>query len=118
MNKIILSITCIFTIVLWFHCGSYEYEPDELSAYAMAQQFVEQRLKAPSTAKFPGGSWNFVEKIGEQTDMVGHRYPKYRIKAYVDSQNAFGAQIRTHFVCEITYLGSKKWQLDSLGFLN
>lgn len=120
--KIAMLGICIF-IIACLCCDSYEYQPSKSSVYVAAQEFVKERLRAPSTAKFPEGSYEYVEELGQihvlrQHEKSGHSCFRYRVKSYVDAQNAFGAQIRTHFVCEITYLGDKKWQLDSIEFLN
>jgi hypothetical protein len=78
---------------------------DAASAWTMCQSFVEDRLKAPRTAKWPWGYTNYVTHLG------GGRY---RIKAYVDSQNSFGALLRTHFTAEVRWTGGSNWRLESL----
>ncbi len=77
----------------------------EAGAWVMCQNFVEQRLRAPSTAKFPWGYRDYVSKIGAQ---------KYKVDAYVDAENAFGGTIRTEFQCTVSYIGNEKWRLDDL----
>jgi len=67
-------------------------------AYDYAEQFVKKELKSPSTADFPG----FSEKKEHISDMGGGRY---KISSWVDSQNSFGAQIRTSFSCIIIFDG-------------
>ena len=78
---------------------------DAVSAWTMSQKFVEDRLKAPRTAKWPWGYTDYVTHLGDG---------RYRIKAYVDSQNAFGALIRTHFTAEVHWTGGDNWRLESL----
>lgn len=74
-------------------------------AYAISKQFVKDRLRSPSTAKFP---WSATE-----TTDLGAR--GWRVKAYVDSQNAFGAMIRTEYTCEVkTTDGGTNWTLMNL----
>lgn len=75
-------------------------EHDPLSAYVMAQDFVSSQLKAPSTAKFQSYSKDLVQDLG------GGRY---RISAYVDAQNSFGATMRNKFNCTVKYTGNNKW---------
>ncbi len=77
-------------------------------AYIMVQDFVEQRLKAPKSADFPGA----FDSPGYSVDYLGNQ--SYIIKAYVDSQNSFGANLRTHFVGEIKQKDETNWQLISL----
>jgi hypothetical protein len=76
----------------------------------MFQQFVEEKLKSPSTAKFPTSSNQqvIISNVGNQT---------YAIISYVDSQNGFGAIIRTHFSGSIKELSDGKWELVSLQFI-
>ena len=65
---------------------------DKIMAYVMAQQLVKQNLKSPSTAEFPSYSGVTVIYAGECV---------HKVSAYVDSQNAFGAVIRTPFSVEL-----------------
>ena len=67
-------------------------------AYNYAEQFVKQKLKSPSTANFPGTS----EKINHITDLGNG---KYQINSWVDSQNGFGATLRSNFSCIIIFEG-------------
>jgi hypothetical protein len=79
--------------------------PDKMTAYFASQDFVEKNLKAPSTAKFPWYSEPFV------TDLGGGRF---RVSAYVDAQNTFGAQIRTQYTCVVKGTDEIHWILESL----
>jgi len=74
-------------------------------AYVMCQDFVEKRLRAPSTADFPWGYSDYV------TDLGGG---KYRVRAYVDAENAFGGTVRNSFDCTVKYIGNDKWRLETL----
>lgn len=69
---------------------------DGTMAFVMSQGFVEKRLKSPSTAKFPYVSDEGVKVgyIGECTNLV---------VAYVDSQNGFGATVRSQYAVKIKY---------------
>ncbi|NMG64887.1 hypothetical protein GPA19_08005 [Azoarcus indigens] len=55
--------------------------------------YVEDRLLAPKSADFPWGK--DARGVWQMPDQV------YVIKSYVDSQNAFGAMVRTNYRCEI-----------------
>lgn len=61
-----------------------------------AEDNIKQILKSPSSAEFPGGlltpfeDWSFSKNA-----------TTYTVSSYVDSQNSFGAMIRSQFV--ITY---------------
>jgi hypothetical protein len=58
----------------------------------VAQKFVEKSLKAPSTAKFPSLIKSSVKKTSSDS---------YTVISYVDSQNGFGAMIRTNYIVEL-----------------
>lgn len=73
---------------------------DNILAYNYSKDFVKQNLKSPSTAEFPGTS----EKIKHTTYLGGD---KYKIESWADSQNSFGAMVRTKFSCTITFVGDK-----------
>jgi hypothetical protein len=65
-------------------------EDRKIEAKVMCEQFVERRLKAPSTAKF---SWP------SDTTMTGSGDGPYRVSGFVDAQNPFGTMLRNHYVC-------------------
>tara|TARA_B100002049_G_scaffold230082_1_gene206517 strand:- start:4876 stop:5442 length:567 start_codon:yes stop_codon:yes gene_type:complete len=67
---------------------------DKIMAYVMAQKLVKQNLKSPSTAEFP--SYN---SSGVTITYAGECV--HKVSAFVDSQNAFGATVRTPFNVEL-----------------
>ena len=77
--------------------------PDKIGAYVMAQSFVQPRLKAPTTAKFPW--WTPTESKVIQTNN------RYKVVSYVVSQNTFGAMVRTYYTVIIEHLGGDEWRL-------
>lgn len=78
---------------------------DTVTAFVMSQAFVKRSLKAPATAVFPS--------LPVKSSAIGNC--KFVVAAYVDSQNGFGALIRTSYVAGIEYLpGTREWQLTSL----
>jgi len=77
----------------------------ELDAWGMCREFVEESLKAPRTAKFPWGYSKFTTHLGGG---------KYRVRAYVDAQNSFGALVRSDFDCTVQYAGEDRWRLENL----
>lgn len=83
---------------------------EALLAYEFAKTYVKNNLKSPSTASFPGTFERIkhIEEIGVGT---------YRILSWVDSQNAFGAILRTNFSC-VVKIDSDKATLVSLEFLH
>jgi hypothetical protein len=76
----------------------------EHEACRIGQNYVKTQLKAPDSAKFP--SCLLYEQATETEDGA------YLMKSYVDSQNSFGAMIRTTFVLEMRR-NAKQWDLLS-----
>ncbi len=73
-------------------------------AYVYSQDFVRDRLRAPSTADFPLLEFSAVH-LGDC---------RHRIAAYVDAQNAFGGTIRSPYTAVVSYDGNGTWHLESL----
>lgn len=67
---------------------------DRITAFVMSQTFVERRLKAPSTASFPYASSDGVS-IEERGNCT------FSIRAYVDAENSFGANLRMPYSMDI-----------------
>lgn len=75
---------------------------EKIEAYVAAKKFVEDRLKAPATAKFPWYNDDFVSIRDDGN---------YAVTAYVDAENSFGANIRTVFNLILRDAGNNQWQL-------
>ena len=85
---------------------------DELSAYVMSQSFVQKQLKSPATAVFPNMSTD-----GVRTQYLGGCL--HKISGYVDSQNGFGALLRTRYLITVRNVkGTDSWQVEQLKFEN
>ena len=82
---------------------------ERTTAFVMSQEFVRQRLKSPSSARFP---W-MAESGVSVTPRAGCTY---EVVAYVESQNGFGATIRTRYVAVLAPVGDS-WELKSLRLL-
>lgn len=67
-------------------------------AWQACKEFVGDRLKAPSSADFPSDPNRAVKDLTSTPDKQ-----TWVINGVVDSQNSFGAQIRTAFVCKVAY---------------
>ena len=82
-------------------------------ASIMCEGFVLDRLKAPSSAEFPGllDEWPKIMPFGGDT--TGH---DWHVVSYVDSQNTYGAMIRDFYTCQISYVGNDQWSLLDLWF--
>lgn len=64
-------------------------------ASIVCQNLVESQLRAPATAEFP---W-----IPDQVILLGRH--EYDITSHVDSQNGFGALLRSQYSCRIKHKG-------------
>lgn len=65
-------------------------------ARVLCRQALSSALVSPSTADYP-----LLDFSVDRADSEG----VYLYRSYVDSQNGFGATVRTHFVCGLRYDG-------------
>lgn len=70
----------------------------DTEAYVEAQFILEKFLKAPSTAKYPASSQASIERLKDNG---------FKVTSYVDSQNGFGAMIRSNWTVLFQYVGDK-----------
>ena len=85
--------------------------PDETKAFALSTELVKDALKAPATAQFPS-----LQDRGVVVDNRGHFKKKcrYAITAFVDSQNGFGAVLRTQYSVTMLRRDSGRWDAERL----
>lgn len=99
-------IAMVIVGVGWYgvkSCATYKPPFDtKLSAYTTATMAVKSRLKAPSTAVFQSSMYANITNIGD----------KYTVSSYVDSQNSFGATLRSNFVVKLRLDGEQFEVLD------
>ena len=115
-TELIMLLVIFGLIFLVFKCSCSESnenkimseEDQKFSAYYNSQECVKELLKSPSTAEFPSGSEQFVTRIDNDT---------FLINSYVDSQNSFGAMLRTNYVCQITLNNNDTYTCDSIKLL-
>ena len=90
-------------------CGARDVTTggQETTAFVMCQRPVEQRLRSPSSAKFPMTSTPGVLSV----HAGGGRY---LVDGFVDAQNGFGAMIRSTWECEIKENADQTWSLLNL----
>lgn len=73
----------------------------------MAQEFVKDNLKAPSTATFASCT--------DSETTISHSADHWTVMSYVDAQNGFGAQLRNDYLVEMQYHPeSDKWTLTNI----
>ena len=78
---------------------------NSIEAFINSQQYVEKQLRAPATAEFPTLDFS-VRDLGDC---------KYRVIAYVDAQNGFGALIRTNYsAIMVLQPETDSWTLEEL----
>lgn len=76
----------------------YVIDPSKKAYYiSYAQDYVKQGLKSPSTAEFPGTFW------GTDDYSVTRYKDTVTVQSYVDSQNGFGAVVRSKFIVQLSY---------------
>lgn len=80
-----------------------ERGPSRSALISACRDAVRAKLKAPASAKFPGGER--VENVGTT----------YRVFGQVDAQNSFGALLRGNFRCVATLEG-QAWSVYSVDF--
>lgn len=80
---------------------------DRVYTATLCEIAMTERLKSPGTAKFP---WT---KTGDVRHLDGNRF---RLVSYVDSQNGFGATVRTDYECLTEGYGDRleNWTLVAL----
>jgi hypothetical protein len=76
------------------------------AAYVACQQFVRDRLRAPTSAAFP--------PYREVVVRGGAPTAEYELRAYVDAQNAFGAPLRSTFTCTVQHTTGTTYRLVDL----
>lgn len=75
---------------------------DGIGAQVVCREFVERRLKAPSTADYSDEEATHLR--GKTWVVVGN----------VDAENSFGAPIRNSYTCRTRFEGDDEWTLLSL----
>lgn len=86
-------IIAIVVVTMLTACGG-SHTGDRVGAWVVCKKFVSAQLKSPSSAQFPEGYSSYTESLGND---------KFRVVAWVDSQNSYGAMLRTNFSCEVQY---------------
>jgi hypothetical protein len=73
----------------------------------MAENFIKDQLKAPSTAEFsPHGETRVAYNEADDT---------YTVRGWVDAQNSFGAKLRSKYICTVRNTVGDRWQASPSG---
>ena len=84
--------------------ASWQERDDSAVALGRAQRALKEHLKAPASAKVPG----FGESQGHVIALPDQRY---LIESWIDSQNSFGAMIRTHYSAAVVQKDKDIWEV-------
>lgn len=85
---------------------SWDQKDNRAGAWVYTKMYVKNNLKSPSSAKFPGSYSGYIQQNGTT----------YTINSYVDSQNSFGAMIRTYFNATVKEVSEDRWEMISFKF--
>lgn len=78
------------------------------NAYEACKHFVGEQLKSPSSASYP----NFFTNTTD-LHIISNGGGSYTVNSQVDSDNSFGAKLRSLFTCTVsTADGGKNWSDD------
>lgn len=103
-----LACVWILAVVIWM----YRIPPappmdktNDVYVQAQAQEVLKNYLKSPSTATFPAPSHVAIRRF---TNKAPNRAPNeaFEVSSYVDSQNGFGAMIRSNWTVVFEYVGT------------
>lgn len=111
---VLLCVICL-CVGVFFNNGNGGEKDYRTMAFIQCTLYVENMLKSPSSADFPASSTANIQELENKV---------FEVRSYVDSQNSFGAMIRTNFYCKIQYTGdpkgdeadTKNWSLLDLQF--
>lgn len=98
MIKVIKLLCVLSTLTLITGCQFGE----KGFVYGECIERVKSRLKSPSTAIFSSSSETSIKQKIKTFPNDGVFRAKWIVKGYVDSQNSFGAHIRSNFSCEFS----------------
>lgn len=103
--------TAFLVVFVWYLAkkGGESESGRSSMAYIQCREFVKNRLKLPGSADFPYLEYGATEISSKH----------FVVQSYVDSQNEFGAKIRSNFYCEVLWNGAsdsdqRNWNLISL----
>lgn len=100
-----LVVLGIFAVLMAWGMASGDDEDDATDKYGaqnVCEQFIEDRLKAPSTADFHHDSATAAGDV-------------WTVSGAVDSENGFGAMIRSDYVCQVRATDNDgNWRLVDL----
>lgn len=97
------------------HEQEAEVNRDHLDAKHVCQKFALKQLKAPATAQFE--PLETVAAVSSKDKRWEKMKDVWDSMGWVDSQNSFGALIRSEYMCTIQKAPHGRWELLDLNWL-
>ena len=101
MKRIFAMLLALILVFGLMACG--EYDDTRVKVIVQTENIIEGVLKSPTTAQFC--------KSNEYTVGINREAGLALVGGYVDSQNGFGAMIRTEFVLEFDISNPDSYKL-------
>lgn len=103
----LILVIIILTILISLPRSSRPQTPADLEtgAWYACREFIEDDLKAPSTASFELRNSANITQENENT---------FTVRMSVDAENSFGVMVRTDFRCRVRHTTGDQWLLLSL----
>jgi hypothetical protein len=112
-TRIIIFLMILILIPLLIYNQKKRNSPEQIEAelrknehvdsFYLAQDIVKKQLKSPSTAIFG--------KIGECEEPYKDIDGVWWVGCYVDSQNGFGAMLRSNYLIKMKRVSGGKWDI-------
>lgn len=110
--KILSAAAAICGVAFASACSPVDYCADtgvaKDGALFASQNFVKQRLKAPSSAQFPTSSTAPGVRVIQQGQC------KFMVVAWTDAQNSFGVPLRMQYAAVVSPDENGRYSLDEL----
>lgn len=103
---LIISVVVIYGVKWLFFGDNDKPQPQaqeqeeysDIEAYVEAQFIIEEFLKSPATAEYPAVSNATIQRLNDDG---------FKVTSYVDSQNSFGAMVRSEWMVLFQYVGDR-----------
>lgn len=100
-----LPVILLAAMLIACGSGSKPKNGDKYEAIVWCEDYVKDRLKAPSTADF-------------SDETVASQGRTWTVNGSVDAENSFGAKLRNSFACVVKYNGKDNYDLVKLTMPN
>lgn len=111
MSKLLSITSSLLMLLALTGCGNGSTKNKALES---CSDKMKSDLISPSTAAFASLEESAVFVVKEEKLKAGKIRYKYIINSHVDSQNRFGAMIRTKFTCKVSGNNRGFWYVDSI----